>query len=199
MNATLATTTTAAAELDLFGAPLRGRTVAISETAIVSKTDATKVLGRRVLFDTASLKDFKAKLAENKSLTAAQKRTMRGEFLHADAIKQRQLLGSMALSLAYEPDTFAPKGRVPELMELRKNGVIKLVSVDAFIGADKKETPKQKIERLEKELRALRSTAKAVESAGALDSPLIEMEASTATAEAPAEAPAEEATEAASE
>ena len=157
---TLATVTTEATATDLFGEALAPRPLSVgSVTQIVSRSDATKVLGRRITFDASTLAEFKATLNADKTLTAAAKKAKRQEFLNADAIKQRRLLGEIALRQAYEPDEFAPSGRVPDTMELRKNGSIKLVSVEAFIGKVKTETPAQKIERLERELREAKANA----------------------------------------
>lgn len=133
-------------------------------TKIVSRTDASKVLGRKITFDVATLSEFKDSLNADKTLNAAAKKAKRQEFLNADNIKQRQLLGEIALRTAYQADEFAPMGRVPDSMELRKNGSIKLISVESFIGKVRTETPAQKIARLERELReAIASASKPVE------------------------------------
>ncbi len=163
---TLAPVTVAAprnVDLDLFGVEqLSTRPTGGLVTQIVSKKDETKVLGRKVTFDFRTLAEFKATLAEDKTLNAAARKAKRQEFLNADSIKQRQMMGMAALQASYAPDSFAPLGRVPDSMELRKNGSLKLISVEAFIGKDKSETPTQKIARLERELReAVASKAEA--------------------------------------
>ena len=158
---TMSTTTLApvtATQSDLFNYTPAAR-AAGEVTQIVSRSDATKVLGRKITFDAVTLKEFKDGLNADKTLTAAAKKEKRQQFLHADAIKQRQLLGEIALRQAYEKDEFAPMGRVPDTMELRKNGTIKLISIESFIGKAKTETPAQKIERLERELREARANA----------------------------------------
>lgn len=144
---------------DLFGFELASRPLGgANVSAIVSKKDETKQLGRRITFDALTLAEFKARLNEDKTLTAKQKKDKRQQFLNADVIEQRQMLGSAALTAAYKADDFAPMGRVPDVMELRKNGTLKLISVEAFIGKDKTETPTQKISRLERELREARAS-----------------------------------------
>lgn len=164
MNTTLATVinapraVTVTPDKDLFGFELASRNVGGNVSAIVSKKDETKQLGRRITFDALTLAEFKARLADDKTLNAKQKKERRQMFLNADAIKQRRMLGIAALTAAYEPDDFAPMGRVPDVMELRKNGSLKLLSVEAFIGKDKSETPTQKIARLERELREARAS-----------------------------------------
>jgi hypothetical protein len=164
-------------DLDLFGvSSLAVRPTGGNVTAIVSKKDETKQLGRKITFDFKTLAEFKATLADDKTLNAKSRKAKRQEFLSSDAIQQRQMLGMAALQAAYQPDDFAPMGRVPDSMELRKNGSLKLVSVEGFIGKDKSETPTQKIARLERELREAK-TAK-VEAKT--------MEADTLPVEAPA-------------
>ncbi len=161
MNTTLSTVTASrpvTSDTDLFGFELAARPVGGHVTAIVSKKDETKQLGRRITFDALSLAEFKARLASDKTLNSKQKKERRQMFLNADAIKQRRMLGLAALQAAYEPDDFAPKGRVPDVMELRKNGSLKLISVESFVGPDKTETPTQKIARLERELREARAS-----------------------------------------
>lgn len=131
-TATLATVTpSAASDTDLFGMPLATRDTRGTTTPIVSKKGT--VTGRRLTFDSFTLAEFKDKLTGS-GLTAAQKKLKRQEFLNADAIKRRQLMGEMALRQAYEPDEFAPMGRVPDVMDLRKGGTIRLVSVQQFHG-----------------------------------------------------------------
>lgn len=127
-------------------------------TAIVSRTDPSKTLGRRVQFNAETLSEYKSRLNADKSLNAQQRKAERQKFLNATEIEQRELLGLAAVKAAMRPDEFAPMGRVPDVMELRKNGgVLKFVSVETFIGKDKTETPAQKIARLENELRAERA------------------------------------------
>lgn len=173
---------TAAIESDLFGVALSSRPMGGLIVPIVSRTDATKTLGRKVTFDFKTLAEFKASLATNKDINAATKKKLRQEFLNGDSIKQRQMLGMAALQAAYQPDEFAPSGRVPDAMELRANGRLTLISVEKFIGKDKSETPKQKIERLERELRE----AKAAKGHAAAEEAVIvvEGEPESATAEA---------------
>lgn len=158
MSNTATLTPVTATQSDLFNYTPAAR-AAGEVTQIVSRSDATKVLGRKITFDAVTLKEFKDGLNADKTLTAAVKKEKRQQFLHAGAIKQRQLLGEIALRQAYEKDEFAPMGRVPDTMELRKNGVIKLVSVESFIGKDKTETSAQKIKRLERELREAKANA----------------------------------------
>lgn len=176
MNATLATVTASrpvTSDTDLFGFELAARPMGGTVTAIVSKKDETKQLGRRINFDALTLAEFKSRLADDKTLTSKQKKERRQAFLNADAIKQRRMLGIAALTAAYEPDEFAPMGRVPDVMELRKNGSMKLISVESFIGKDKTETPTQKIARLERELREAR--ANKTEAKAEADAPEVEI------------------------
>ncbi len=165
-----------ASDKDLFGFELSARPTGGSITAIVSKKDETKQLGRRITFDAKTLAEFKAILADDKTLTARQKKEKRQAFLNADAIKQRRMLGVAALQAAYEPDDFAPMGRVPDSLELRKNGSLKLLSVESFIGKDKTETPTQKIARLERELRE----ARAAKAEAKAEAAAVEVESETA-------------------
>lgn len=146
-----ALTIESAAQLDLFGQPVTSR-VHANSTPLVTRTG--KVSGVRIGFDSQSFKDFKSVLAES-NLNAEQKKAKRQEFLSADAIKQRQMLGILVLQRAYEADDHAPLGRVPEVMELRKGGTMKLVSVAEVLG-HKPDTAKQKIAKLEAEIAALR-------------------------------------------
>ncbi len=159
-TATLApVVSTVSAQRDLFGMELSARPSGGAITPIASKNDATKVLGRRLTFDFKTLAEFKSTLAGNKNINAATKKSMRQEFLNGDAIKQRQMLGMAALQASYQPDEFAPSGRVPDSMDLRAGGTLRLVSVEKFIGKVKTETPKQQIERLERELREVKAKA----------------------------------------
>lgn len=183
MNTTLANViapraVVATSDRDLFGFELASRPLGgVNVTAIVSKKDESKQLGRRITFDVKTLADFKAVLAADKSLTSKQKKEKRQQFLNADAITQRRILGVAALQAAYEPDDFAPSGRVPDVMELRKNGSLKLLSVEAFIGKDKTETPTQRIARLERELREVKAeNAKAKAEAAAPEVETVEVE-----------------------
>lgn len=154
-TATLApvTVSTSAKERDLFGTELATRQTGGTVTAIVSRTDATKTLGRKITFDALTLAEFKNKITADKSLNAANRKQLRQQFLNSDAIKQRQMLGMAALQASYQPDEFAPAGRVPDSIDLRAGGTLRLVSVEKFIGKVKTETAAQKITRLERELR----------------------------------------------
>ncbi len=163
MNTDTLTPVTVAAprnvDLDLFGVEsLATRPTAGNIVIIYSKKDETKALGRKLTFDIKTLAEFKATLTADKALNAKERKSKRQEFLNAGAIQQRQMLGIAALHAAYAPDEHAPMGRVPDSMELRKNGTLKLVSVESFIGKDKSETPTQKIARLERELREARAS-----------------------------------------
>lgn len=153
---TTTTLTPVTAERDLFGTELATRPTGGMITPIMSKTDASKQLGRKVTFDFKTLSEFKAVL-QSSGLTAAEKKAKRQQFLSGDAVQQRQMLGLAALQAAYQADDMAPMGRVPDSLELRKNGTLKLVSVESFIGKAKTETPTQKIARLERELREAKS------------------------------------------
>lgn len=157
MSATL-TTPRADVQMSLFGEAFDKRPGALALVPIVSKKDPDKVLGRRVTFDVLTLAEFKEKLAKRSDINAAEKKKLRQEFLNKDAIGQRQMLAMAAVQAAMQPDEFAPAGRVPDSMELRANGTLKFVSVDKFLGTVK-ETEKQKITRLEKELAALKAAA----------------------------------------
>lgn len=156
MSATLTTVTTEK-ETDLFGMPLATRPQGGTIVPIMSRTDATKQLGRKVTFDALTLAEFKAKLSADKSINAAAKKALRQQFLNSDAIKQRQMLGIAALQASFQPDEFAPAGRVPDSFDLRAGGTLRLVSVEKFIGKAKDETAAQKIARLERELREARA------------------------------------------
>lgn len=173
---TLTTATTAA--LDLFSPEIGKRSLSIVSVPIVSKKDADKELGRRITFDVVTLAQFKASLADTK-MNAAEKKKARQVFLNSDAVKQRQMLGAAAMQVAMQPDEHAPMGRVPDVMELRKNGTIKLVSVEQFLGVAK-ESAAQKIKRLEKELREAKNLT-------------LNLEPKTVTLEPTPEQPTEEA------
>lgn len=160
-------------EVDLFGCTIAERETKGTIVPIMSRTDETKQLGRKLTFDALTLSEFKAKLTADKSLNAGQRKQLRQRFLNSDAIKQRQMLGIAALQASFQPDEFAPAGRVPDSFDLRAGGTLRLVSVEKFVGKTATETAAQKIARLERELREAKVAKAEAEASEAETAPAV--------------------------
>lgn len=152
-NTLVIPSTTEAAQLDLFGLPvLPTSRVNASTEAIVTK--AGRTTGVRIKFDAQSFAEFKKELSTS-SLTAEQKKLQRQQFLSADNVERRKMLGRLALEHAFKPDAYAPLGRVPDVMELKKAGTLKLISVADALGVKPESVVKQQLDTAQAEVARL--------------------------------------------